>query len=159
MKNFLKKHYELSLLALLLCFDLVSKALIYGKDILIWDGVFVIKSVANTGAAFSIFSNQTLFLILVSSLFLIGFVVFHARFESKTNLYRVAFALTMAGAIGNYIDRIFLGYVRDFFYVELINFPIFNIADACLTIGVGLLALFIVLQEVAAYRKQKEGKA
>lgn len=159
MKNFLKKHFELPLFALLLCFDLVSKALIYGEDILIWDGVFVIKSVANTGAAFSIFSNQTLFLILVSSLFLIGFAVFHARFESKTNLYRVAFALTMAGAIGNYIDRIFLGYVRDFFYVELINFPIFNIADACLTIGVGLLALFIVLQEIAAYRKQKEGKA
>ena len=48
----------------------------------------------------------------------------------------------MAGAVGNFIDRLFLGYVRDFIYFRLINFPVFNVADCYVTIG---LALFIIM--------------
>lgn len=65
--------------------------------------------------------------------------------QSKLSLTLLAYGLLLGGAIGNLIDRIRLGYVIDMIRLSFIEFPIFNIADACLTIGVILLIVDIVL--------------
>ena len=67
---------------------------------------------------------------------------------TKSGLWtKVALVMIISGAIGNLIDRISLGYVRDFLYFILIDFPIFNIADILVVVGVGILILTIFLSE------------
>lgn len=133
---------------LLLVLDLVTKAVFEGKFITLIKGVFSISSTHNTGAGFSIFSNQTVFLLVITGIFLVLFSLFlFFDKDKKTKLWWICVALIYSGAIGNMIDRIMFGYVRDFLYFELINFPIFNIADICLTVGITLFAInFLFLQ-------------
>lgn len=133
--------YSLVML-LLVALDMLTKFLLDNKVITLINGVLSFSSSHNTGAGFSIFSNQTIFLILITVIFLIIFTFFNIYEKFKlSHLYFISLSLIYAGAIGNLIDRIMLGYVRDFIYFELINFPIFNIADICLTIGVIIYAI------------------
>jgi len=64
--------------------------------------------------------------------------------KPEQRLLRVALGLVFAGAIGNLADRLCLGYVRDFIYIEAINYPAFNIADTCICIAAALLLLEII---------------
>ena len=66
---------------------------------------------------------------------------------NKTKLYNVAYVFILAGAFGNAIDRTFLGYVRDFIKLDFINFPVFNVADSLLVVGVILLAFYIIFHK------------
>ena len=142
--------------ALTLATDLVTKVLFDNKNITLLKGVFNIVSSHNTGAGFSLFSNQVPFLIIVTVLFLIAFTVFNIfDKDAKNMLWLVSVVLVYSGCIGNLIDRVAFGYVRDFLYFELINFPIFNVAAMCLVIGVGLY-LFNVLFYSANKNKQKD---
>ena len=135
---------ELIIFISVIAVDMLTKYLLDGKVIPIIKGVISFTSSHNTGAAFSIFSNNTLMLIIVTIIFL-GIIFIADRFiKNKNMLYFVSFALIIAGGVGNLIDRIFLGYVRDFIYFELINFAIFNVADSALTIGVILFAIFVI---------------
>ncbi|MEG0874921.1 MAG: signal peptidase II [Clostridiales bacterium] len=106
-------------------------------------GFFKLTYVQNTGAAFSLFSNGTLFLIILTMVFL-GVMVYlwHKPFM-KT--YKFSVAIIIGGALGNFIDRILHGYVVDFF--NFTYFPVFNIADIALCCGVGLLALQIIFDK------------
>ena len=148
MKKFLKPIISIFSFVLLLVLDLVTKAVFEAKNITLIKGVFSIFSTHNTGAGFSIFSNQTTFLLIVTSVFLVLFTLFLVfEKDRKTNLWWISIALIYSGAIGNMIDRLMFGYVRDFLYFELINFPIFNVADVCLTVGIVLFAInFLFLQ-------------
>lgn len=147
-KNFLifcKKNYVyLIIFGLLLLADQLTKVFFTDKHIVIINGVFSFDYTQNTGAGFSILSGKVWLLILLSVLFLIGIFIFNHFQKNKSKLYKVSLALIVSGAIGNLIDRVFLGYVRDFLSFELINFPVFNIADCCLTIGIILLCVFFV---------------
>ena len=78
-------------------------------------------------------------LCLLLSLWLFWFI---SHITKKYMLMRITIILLGSGAVGNFIDRLFLGYVRDFIYFRLINFPVFNVADCYVTIG---LALFIIM--------------
>ena len=104
----------------------------------------------NTGVAFGMFQNNNLlFAILVSVIALIIIIYYPSLTEDDWYL-RIALSLQLGGAIGNLIDRLTIGHVTDFISVG--NFAVFNIADSCVTIGVGVMILGMWIQE----RKQKK---
>ncbi|MGN0597683.1 MAG: signal peptidase II [Ruminiclostridium sp.] len=115
--------------------------------------------VENTGAAFSILEGKQIFLIIITTVVIVGmiFMLLTKRVKSKPVIWSIA--LIIAGGIGNLIDRIFNGYVVDFVDVRIIRFAVFNFADICAVVGAALLILFIVIDEIkAAASKKKAGK-
>lgn len=100
----------------------------------------------NTGMAWGLLPNARVYFIIVT-LILAAFLVFLlVRYKKLLpKLSKVALTVILSGAIGNLIDRIFLGYVRDFIAFDFIEFPVFNIADCCVTIGAVLLAVSLLL--------------
>jgi len=106
----------------------------------------------NTGVALGLFQDQNLlFAILVSIIAMIIFIYYPQLSEGDWFL-RIALAMQFGGSIGNLIDRLTVGHVTDFFSVG--SFPVFNVADASVTIGVGIMILGVWLQE----RKEKAQK-
>ena len=104
----------------------------------------------NTGIAWSVLSGKRLFLIVVG-LIEIGVLIyfFIEKMKTKDKWYCFSLALMIGGAVGNLYDRCVLGYVRDFIdtYPFGYNFPVFNIADAALCIGVGIILILMLLEE------------
>lgn len=103
----------------------------------IWDGVFELHYSVNRGAAFGILQDKRLFF-LISTCVILGVVLFfYSRIpQTKRYLPLQAVCLTIvAGALGNFIDRLRLEYVIDFLYFKLIDFPIFNVADCYVTVA------------------------
>ena len=110
------------------------------------EGVFSLRYLENRGAAFGIFYGQQVFLIIIAIVF--AAVIFYLYGKIPTgrryNLLRLVHILIVSGAIGNLIDRIRLGFVIDFIFFELINFPIFNIADSYIVVACILLLLLVM---------------
>lgn len=104
----------------------------------------------NTGIAWSMLSGKRLFLIVVG-LIEIGVLIyfFIEKMKTKDKWYCFSLALMIGGAVGNLYDRCVLGYVRDFIdtYPFGYNFPVFNIADAALCVGVGIILILMLLEE------------
>jgi len=110
-------------------------------------GLFSLQFVYNPGAAFSIFRNQRLFLILIA-LAAVGGMLYYLRDpENRKGLSGWGMGLLIGGTLGNLTDRIRTGEVVDFllFYWKDWSFPNFNVADICITVGVGLLILHMLL--------------
>lgn len=107
----------------------------------LWPGVFHLTHVQNPGIAFSLLEGK-LPLITAAAFVVMGVLIAtERRAAGKLPLaYGIALALPLGGAIGNLIDRLRMGYVTDFLDFRLINFPVFNIADSAITIGIVLLA-------------------
>ena len=91
--------------------------------------------VQNTGAAFSLFSEHTWILAIVSAVVAAGISVLIFRRVVKHPFGLVSLSLVLAGAVGNLIDRVFLGYVTDMFHLLFIQFAVFNVADICVVTG------------------------
>lgn len=106
--------------------------------------------VENRGAAFGILQNQRMFFI-ISTIVLVAFLVYLIVFNKKvTNATKLTLSLVLSGAIGNFIDRLRLGYVIDFVDVRFGNFydfPVFNVADSCLVVGVIILVILILFNK------------
>ena len=99
----------------------------------------------NSGAAFGIFSKSTTFLIIISIVIVACMLCVDLILKIKSKTYTIGFGLIMAGAIGNFIDRITLGYVRDFIMFDFWHsFPIFNFADCCIVIGAVLVCVHYI---------------
>ena len=126
---------------------LAQRFLIAGEKVLI-PGVLELKYLKNTGAAFSMLENNVLFFIIVTFIVLILmlYVWIKIPVESKYSALRVSLLFIFAGACGNLIDRIMLYYVRDFIYISLINFPIFNVADIYVTVFAVVLVLLVLFK-------------
>jgi len=134
----------------LLILDQMTKTLIrllpLGEQIEIIPGFFWLTHVTNTGASFSILTGKNGLLLWIAILFL-GILIYN--YDSfRTKVERIIFALLLAGVIGNLLDRIFFGAVTDLF--DLGWFPVFNVADSCLVIGVFWLLGYEL------YKKQKK---
>lgn len=115
-----------------------------GKGALPWiEGLLGFRYTENTGAAFSILREKQLLLILMTSVIIVGLIGFLVKaLRTETHMVvKWAYMLLISGAIGNLIDRVRFNYVIDFLEFKFINFPIFNIADVCVVIGVSLLAI------------------
>jgi len=120
---------------------LVKSKLIFQESIKIIDNFFYITYVKNTGAAWSILSGKQGFLIVFSLIVIIVILIYLYRKKNYTKLETIGYSLLISGAVGNLIDRILYGYVVDYlnFYIFNYDFPIFNIADSCIVIGIMLL--------------------
>jgi signal peptidase II len=104
--------------------------------------------IQNTGAAFGMFQNQTIFLAIIASIGLIIIILFYRYIAQSSIIGVISLGLVFGGAIGNLTDRIRIGYVTDFIYVRLwdnVFWPAFNIADSSISIGICLLVWFILI--------------
>lgn len=134
-----------------LAVDLLTKEFVYGPmamgdpDIIIWKGVLRLTPVENTGASFGIFQGKTDILTIISLITVaVMTLVMVFSIKVRNGWYRSALILLIAGGLGNIIDRLALGYVRDWIYFELIDFAVFNLADTGLCVGCALLIIFVI---------------
>lgn len=123
-----------------------------GQSIPLIEGVFHLTSHRNRGAAFGILQNQRWFFILITVLIVVGIVYYLRRLGRSKPLISYALALILGGAVGNFLDRLLNGEVVDFLDFTLINYPIFNIADSAIVIGVCLFILDTIKEMIAEKR-------
>lgn len=131
----------------LVLFDRITKlwaasALVLGQpQPLVGSGIRLTR-VHNIGGAFGIFpGNGAAFVAISAAVSVVLFLLLILR-RSRSVVLRIGLAVVLAGAVGNLIDRIAYGYVLDFF--EIRGFPVFNLADACVTIGAGLIIVCVL---------------
>jgi len=173
MGNWIKRAYDkiheqrfvlqILIVAAAVVIDQVSKHIITSilgpwESMPVLGKVFSLTYIENTGASFGLFHSlpwaQTFFLIVTAiTLVALGIYMVVAR-KKQTLWLRVCLSLIMAGAAGNFIDRIIFRYVRDFLDFSGLYFPyIFNVADACLVVGAIMLGIYLLF-----IHKEKDGK-
>ena len=137
------------LILLFLGLDILSKIAIVkyfevNQSITLIDNFLSLTYAKNTGIAWSLFDNK-MYLILGVSLVIIIFVIWYI-FKNKPNhmLEKLAYAMVLSGAIGNFLNRLFYSYVIDFIDIKVFgyNYPVFNLADIFIVIGVIILIIF-----------------
>lgn len=108
---------------------------------------FSLTYLQNTGAAWSLFEGKLTFFTIITIIAVVVVVYLFVKNTKGHFLFLLGLSLILAGALGNFIDRIRLGYVVDMIQVDFVSFPIFNIADMSLTIGVALLFIYTIFEE------------
>lgn len=129
-----------------------------GDSLVLWPGVFSFTYKTNDGAAWSLFSGGVTWLRWLSLGFSLGLIAFVWFGPKLTKLEQLGWGFILAGAFGNGIDRFLFGYVIDFLHFTLINFPIFNVADVCINIGIAFLLIAIFRPSVAAKKLKEEAE-
>ncbi|MBI3600149.1 MAG: signal peptidase II [Nitrospinae bacterium] len=136
--------------------DQITKFYIAGsfelyQSVEIINGFFNITYIRNSGVAFGMFSGLKgpmikIFFIVISLIAAVTIVILYRGTDDKMLLTRIAFSLILSGAVGNLIDRVASGEVVDFldFHWHEYHWPAFNVADSCITVGVGLLMITMV---------------
>ena len=153
MKNVLKRNSLLFLVATaVIVVDQITKALVR-QNLALGEAWAPIPAIGeffrflywqNRGAAFGTFQNAGPILTVIRVLIALFIVVFYQKAEIKDTLMKVSLSLMLGGAVGNLIDQFTLGFVTDFIAVG--RFPIFNIADSGVTVGVGLMLLDMLIK-------------
>jgi signal peptidase II len=136
------------------------------ESITVIDGFFSFTYVQNKGAAFSMLSNHRWVFMTISTVAIVALSIYLWKKRKDSKLLGVALSFIIGGGIGNMVDRTILGYVIDFLDFIIgrdanghpIHFAIFNIADTFVCVGVGLFALYIILDEFKQYKKEKAAK-
>ncbi|HLT54778.1 MAG TPA: signal peptidase II [Bacillota bacterium] len=134
---------------------LIIRRMEIGESIPVIDGFFHITSHRNQGAAWGILQGQMLFFYIVTTVVIVAIVYYLQKYGKNDKWVGISLGIILGGAIGNFIDRLFRQEVVDFldFYIFNYNFPIFNVADSALTVGVILFIIATILDE------RKKGKA
>ena len=140
----------LSISALVLIVDRLTKYILFrnlseGESVNVLPGLFHITLVLNSGAAFGLFKGQSLFFTVSTVLVIIFICLYIWRGVCKDLFVLAALGLILGGAVGNLIDRVLYGYVIDFLDFRI--WPVFNIADASITIGAFILAIKLVFNK------------
>ncbi|MBU5674457.1 signal peptidase II [Paenibacillus brevis] len=136
----------------------IATSLTINEQIPVIGNFFLITSHRNRGAAFGILQDQRWFFIVVTTVVLIGIVWYMLKIKKSGNrLLQTALALVLGGAVGNFFDRALTGEVVDFlqFNFGSYTFPIFNVADSCIVVGVAL----IILDSILEIRREKQQAA
>ena len=111
--------------------------------------VFDLIFIQNTGAAFSILENSKIFLISFSALAILTMIFYLIKHIQKTSTFAIFWtSLLIAGVFCNMYERIAYGYVRDFFKLNFIDFPVFNISDIFINISVAAIVIIIITNEI-----------
>lgn len=137
-----------------LIMDIVSKLIIsrictLNNSVSIINNFFNITYTHNYGGAWSILSSSTIIITIISFVVIGGIIFYLYKNKINSRVEKIGYALLLGGAIGNLIDRIIYGYVIDFldFNIFGYNFPIFNIADICIVIGIFIIIVMQVKGE------------
>lgn len=150
-KIMIKKMLPISVVCILI--DQVLKIIIDSRMILntseeIISGFFNISYVQNYGAAWSMLNGNRVFLILVAIFSLGLFYTYFIKNKELTNLEMISYGILVGGIMGNLLDRIIYGYVIDYldFRIFTYDFPVFNFADICIVISVGLIIIKMFIE-------------
>ncbi len=143
------KKKDAVFLLLVVLIDQISKFVTFSlqnNNIKVIKNFFYITKVKNTGAAWGSFSGQMWLFYIISVIAIYFLYKIYRESSMRATYFNVAILLMLGGTIGNLIDRVFLSYVRDFlnFYIFTYDYPVFNVADIALVIGVGLVMIYIV---------------
>ncbi|MDT8859100.1 signal peptidase II [Alkalihalobacillus sp. MEB130] len=154
------RYYLIALLVIIvdqLTKWIVDTQMAIGERIPVIEQVFYITSHRNKGAAFGILQGQMWFFYIITTIVIIGIVYYMQKEAKNSRLFGISLALLLGGAIGNFIDRLFRGEVVDFVdtYIFGYNFAIFNVADAALCVGVGLLFVKMINDERKLKKESK----
>ena len=131
------------------------------------DRVLEFRYTQNTGIAFGLFQGLGVVFIVLTVLLSVILVLLIYKLPSGKHYLplNIIFTLILGGALGNLWDRVFQSYVTDFIYIRLINFPIFNVADICVSLGIVALLFYLLffykdseLKELFSFRRKKEEK-
>ena len=117
-------------------------------------GFLSLTHLRNTGAAWSLLEGKMIFFYVITVIVSVVIIYLLIKNYKKSIWYSVGLSFVLAGAIGNFIDRVRLVYVVDMLQTDFMNFPIFNVADSTLVVGVICIFIYLILDEKAA----KEGK-
>ena len=166
MKRYLKDYTFLALVAgTIIALDQLTKywvrsSLALGETWMPWEWLAPYARVAhwyNTGVAFGMFQGGGMVFTILAFFVAGAIILYFPGVPPQDWSLRLALGLQLGGAVGNLIDRLTIGHVTDFISVG--NFPVFNIADSSITVGVGVLLLGIWLQERAERRRLEDGGA
>ena len=126
-------------------FYLSSKMILNQSTILIKNFLNV-TYVRNTGAAFSLFRDRTWLLIIIGIIAVIGLMIYINKLGDLNDYDMFSYSLLLGGILGNLIDRIIHGYVIDYISLNIFgyHFPVFNFADVCIVVGVGLILISMI---------------
>ena len=162
-----KKHYMiLASVTLIVILDQITKQLIANtmnqfESIEVIKDFFYISSHRNDGGAWGILGGEMFIFFLITALAfgLFYYLIKEADFDNK-KLYSFSIVLLIAGAIGNFIDRLLFGYVVDFldFYIFGYDFPTFNVADIALVVGVTIFAFDILKEDLINARNKNRSR-
>ena len=147
-KEMKKKVYIISIICILIDFlskVFISSKLSLGASKTIIKDFFELTLVHNQGAAWGLFNGKVPLLLIISIIFVIFFVYMIEK--NKIDKYEeISYGLILGGVIGNLIDRLFRGYVIDFFnfYIFGYDYPVFNIADTFIVVGVLIIIVFSI---------------
>ena len=146
---------------LLVIVDQLTKLLVrtyipLGGSVPFLPGVLDFTYVQNTGAAFSVPREHTWLLTLISAAVVMVVCWLAVKGFFTGALGRISALLILAGGVGNLIDRAVFGFVTDMIRTLFISFPVFNVADCCVTVGVPLLAVYLLLHWKDDDKKKEE---
>lgn len=154
---------ELAVIAVILVADLLSKKYVWNfldqngvqENVI---GLFNLVKVKNEGAGFGIFQGKTIGLTIITFIVVIAICVYLFFALKETEWLRISLVFITAGGIGNIVDRIAFGYVRDFIQFSFWDsFPVFNVADSFVTVGAFMLVVVLIVMLVREGKKnQKE---
>lgn len=161
MKKFMPYIIMISIVLGGLVIDLVTKSVFasvldYGKEtIVLIPNLLEFVYVQNDGAAYGMLGGQTWLLIVMTFIFIVGFILYFVFSKDKNIWFIISVGLIVSGAIGNLIDRLWFNYVRDFISIEFFSF-VFNFADMFITFGVICYVIYTILQSVKEAKEKKE---
>lgn len=158
MKAALPFFIEILLFAFIITFDLTMKDYLYdfvvnrnGGYYTVVEGFFALNYSENTGMGFGLGQDSTTGITVMTCIVIVVVIGYLAVFRKDKAYIRIPLVMVAAGGIGNLVDRIVLGYVRDFFEFTFMDFAIFNIADSFVTVGaIALIIGLIVMMAVTA---------
>jgi signal peptidase II len=119
--------------------------------------LFIFTHTTNTGAAFGLFPKQGALFIIIAFVVITAIIYYHHHLPNGYSLVRLALGLQLGGALGNLIDRLRQGYVTDFVDLEfwpLQDWALFNLADSAIVVGVGLLALTMLREDISDWDQE-----
>ncbi|WP_303691949.1 signal peptidase II [Megamonas hypermegale] len=128
----------------------VSTNMFLGQSIPVLPQIFHLTYIQNPGAAFGILENQRYLFILIAAVLIVAVIYFYKKIIQLSKLFQVGIALLFGGAIGNMIDRIFIGRVID--YMDFRIWPVFNLADIAIVSGCAIIAFNLLFKTERSYK-------